>query len=155
MLITLLYVGKTKESFIKEGESEYIKKLAPFCNLNFLFLPSLGNLKGQSKESIIAKEGKIILEKISKDAYIIILDKSGRKITSEDMAKKIDFWLNLGKNIVLVIGGAFGSSPQVKQRANESLSLSEMTFTHEMARLILLEQLYRGFTILKNVPYHY
>jgi 23S rRNA (pseudouridine1915-N3)-methyltransferase len=155
MHFVLLYVGKPKELFIKEGEREYLKKLAPFCKLELIEIKSFGYLKGQSKQAIIVREGSEIIKKINNDSYVIILDKEGKKFVSEDMVKKIDFWLNLGKNIVLVIGGAFGLSVEVKKRAQEILSLSDLTFTHELARIILLEQLYRGFTIKKNVPYHY
>jgi len=155
MRISLLYVGKLKEQFIELGERVYVKKLAPFCKLDLIEVKSFGHLKGQSKQAIIDKEGAEIIKKIPKDSYVIILDKTGKKFVSEDMVKKIDFWLSTGKNIVLVIGGAFGISFEVKNMAREQLSLSDLTFTHEMARLIFLEQLYRGFTILKNVPYHY
>jgi 23S rRNA (pseudouridine1915-N3)-methyltransferase len=155
MQIFLLYVGRAKEEFIELGERIYFKKLAPFCKLDFIEVKSFGHLKGQSKQAIIDKEGVEIIKKIPQDSYVIVLDKTGEKFASEDMVKKIDFWLNTGKNIVLVIGGAFGISGAVKKMARELLSLSDLTFIHEMARLIFLEQLYRGFTIRKNIPYHY
>jgi len=155
MRITILAVGKTKQVFLQTGEGIYLKKLSPFCQISLQIINSLADIKNQTKEKIIAKEGEFIMQKIKTSAHVVSLDRTGKKINSEQVARQISTWLSLGKEIVVVIGGAFGLSEQVKKRSQVILSLSDLTFTHEMVRLIFLEQLYRGFTIIKGVPYHY
>ncbi len=155
MRITILAVGKTKQAFLQTGEGIYLKKLSPFCQISLQIISSLADIKNQTKEKIIAKEGEFIMQKIKPSAHVVSLDRTGKKINSEQVARQISTWLSLGKEIVVVIGGAFGLSEQVKKRSQVILSLSDLTFTHEMVRLIFLEQLYRGFTIIKGVPYHY
>lgn len=155
MKLTILVVGKTKQQFLQTGEGIYLKKLSPFCQVEFKIIKPLSDIKNQTKEKIINKEGEAILQKIPTDAHVVSLEKSGKRINSEQMARQIATWLLIGKEIVIVIGGAFGLSAQVKARSKVILSLSDLTFTHEMVRLIFLEQLYRGFTIVRGVPYHY
>lgn len=155
MKITILAVGKTKEQFLQTGEGIYLKKISPFCQVKMQIIKPLADIKNQNQERIVAKEGEEILKKIPATAYVISLDRTGKRINSEQMARQIETWLDMGKEIVVVIGGTFGLASAVKERSQVILSLSDLTFTHEMVRLIFLEQLYRGFTILKNVPYHY
>ena len=155
MKLTILVVGKTKQQFLQTGEGIYLKKLSPFCQVDFKIIKPWSDIKNQTKDKIIEKEGEAILKKIPTDAHVISLEKTGKRINSEQMARQIATWLQVGKEIVVVIGGAFGLAPAVKEKSRIILSLSDMTFTHEMVRLIFLEQLYRGFTILKGVPYHY
>ncbi len=155
MKLTILVVGKTKQQFLQTGEGIYLKKISPFFQVEIKTIKSLADIKNQTKDKIVVKEGELIMQKISPLSHVVSLDRTGKKINSEQMARQIATWLSLGKDITIVIGGAFGLSEQVKKRSQVILSLSDLTFTHEMVRLILLEQLYRGFTIIKGVPYHY
>ncbi len=155
MKLTILAVGKTKEKFLQIGEGIYLKKISPFCQVEIKIIRGLTDIKNQTKEKVIEKEGEEILKKIPNDAHVVSLDRTGKRINSEQMARQIETWLQIGKPVFVVIGGAFGLSSAVKARSKIILSLSDLTFTHEMVRLIFLEQLYRGFTIIKGVPYHY
>lgn len=155
MKLTILAVGKTKQQFLQTGDGIYLKKIAPFCEVNLQIIKAFSDIKNQNKNKIIDLEGEAILKKISPDAHVVSLEKTGKRINSEQMARQIATWLQVSKEIVVVIGGAFGLASAVKEKSQIILSLSDLTFTHEMVRLIFLEQLYRGFTILKGVPYHY
>ena len=146
MKITIVAIGKLKEKFLVEGVAEYFKRLRLFAKTEVREIPEC---------KTVSEEGKKLLAQIPKDSFVLVLDGSGTSLTSEDFAKKF-FDLNLHgiNNITFIIGGAFGLSEEVRKFADFRLSLSAMTFTHQMTRLILLEQIYRAFKINRGEPYH-
>ena len=147
MKITLVTVGKLKEKFLIDGVAEYLKRLRPFAKIE---------IREVAEQKSVAEEGKKILSQVPKENFIFVLDVAGEFLTSEDFAKKIsDLGLSGVSEITFVIGGAFGLSEEVKSSADFRLSFSPMTFTHQMARLVLVEQIYRAFKINRNEPYHY
>jgi 23S rRNA (pseudouridine1915-N3)-methyltransferase len=154
--ITLICVGKLSLPFIKQGAEEYQQRLKRFAPLNIIELKE--EKRGGKKADvnfIRQSEAEQILAKIPSGSYLIGLDEIGKQASSEKFAKKIEQHMNQGTaNICLIIGGAYGLTDKLRKQCNELLSLSEMTFTHQMARLFLLEQIYRGFTIIRNEPYH-
>lgn len=152
MKIKILAIGKLKQTFWKEGAAEYLKRVGFFCPAEIL---ELSEEKGNNSKIVMEKEGTRLLEKIKKENFVIILDKTGKQISSEKLAQKFSAWQTEHKEIVFVIGGAFGLAPEILKRANFVFSLSDLTFTHEQARVILLEQLYRALTIVNGKPYHY
>jgi 23S rRNA (pseudouridine1915-N3)-methyltransferase len=144
MRFRFLWVGKTKDKNWRALQDEYFARLAYFVRCDVI------ELKDSGKEI----EGKLILEKLNQSSFVCLLDVKGRSISSHDLAEKIENWQNRGlKEITFVIGGAEGVASRVVERADYSLSLSFLTFTHEMARVVMLEQLYRAFTIIKGFPY--
>jgi len=155
MRVRFIVVGKTKKDFIKMGEQFYLQRLLPFCQIEQVVVRSSSELKGQSQEKIKKKEGQKILTKVGSDDLLIAWDEKGRQFSSLELADEIEKIFDQGKKLVMVVGGAFGLSAEVKKRVDYIWSLSALTFTHEMARLLVLEQLYRAMTIIKGVPYHY
>ncbi len=156
MKLRLICVGKLSEPFLREGSDEYSNRLKRYLPFSCLELKEekAGGKKADARV-IRELEGDKILAKISPDAFVIVLDERGTGLTSEDLADLLGRHMVQGTlEIAAVIGGAYGLSDKVKQRGNLILSLSAMTFTHQMARLFLLEQLYRAFTIIRNEPYH-
>ncbi len=154
--VYLLWPGKTKEPWIKEGLDFYLKRLKNYYQVTIIETrPS--RQKGKNPEQSIKEEGRFLLEQIKKiGAECYVLDVKGREISSEGLAKLIKEKEETGqKGIVFVIGGAYGIDEEVLKKANKAISLSKMTFTHEMARLILLEQLYRAASINTGSPYHH
>ena len=156
MKITLLLVGKTAFPYIMEGISLYEKRISFYVNYNRIDIPELKGVQALSKEQIKEKEGELILKNIKPTDHLVLLDERGKTFASEDWAQHLEKHITYtGKDIVFVIGGAYGFSKSVYSRANEMLSLSKMTFSHQIIRLIFLEQLYRAFTIIKGEPYHH
>ncbi|MCH5180559.1 MAG: 23S rRNA (pseudouridine(1915)-N(3))-methyltransferase RlmH [Erysipelotrichales bacterium] len=159
MKIKLITVGKIKESFFVEAINEYIKRLKPYCCLE-IFEVSDETIAKNSNDSLDAmvkeKEGEKILSKIKENEYVILLDfKESKEYDSLDFAKHLDMLMTNGKSsLTFVIGGSLGLGENVRKRGNERLLLSKMTFTHQMTRIILLEQIYRAFKILNNETYH-
>ncbi len=156
MKLRLICVGKLSEPFLREGTNEYSNRLKRYLPFSCLELKEekAGGKKADARV-IRDLEGEKILAKISSDAFVIVLDEQGTGLTSERLADLLDRHMVQGTSeLVAVIGGAYGLSDKVRQRGNLILSLSAMTFTHQMARLFFLEQLYRGFTIIRNEPYH-
>ena len=147
MKITIVSVGKLKEKYLQDGVAEYAKRLRPFVRLE---------IREVSECRTVEEEGKKLLAQIPKDSFVFVLDVVGEFLTSENFAKKISA-LNLHgvSEISFVVGGAFGLSEEVRKASNFRLSLSPMTFTHQMARLILVEQIYRIMKINHGEPYHY
>lgn len=147
MKITLVAVGKLKEKFLIDGVAEYLKRLKPFVKFE---------IREVAEQKTVEEEGKKMLSQVPKENFLIVLDVAGEFLTSEDFAKKIaDLNLRGVSDITFLIGGAFGLSSEVKNAADFRLSFSKMTFTHQMARLILVEQIYRAFKINRGEPYHY
>lgn len=156
MKIQLICVGKTERSYLKEGESEYLKRLKHYCSFEKIEIPELKNAKKLSEDQIKTEEGKLILAKIDRSAQLILLDENGKSFSSVDFSKYLQKKFNQGgKSIVFVVGGAYGLSQEMYARANGKISLSEMTFSHQMVRLFFIEQVYRALTILKGEPYHH
>lgn len=156
MKIRLICVGKTERSYLKEGESEYLKRLQHYCTFEKIEIPELKNAKKLSKDQIKTQEGKLILAKVDHSTQMILLDETGKSFSSVDFSKFLQKKFNQGgKSIVFVVGGAYGFSDEVYTRSNGKISLSEMTFSHQMVRLFFIEQIYRALTILKGEPYHH
>ena len=156
MKIKLIVVGKTKSKFLVEGEKVYSERLKHYCKFTEFIIP---NVKNSSKLSTLVlknNEGKSLLSAINNSAEVILLDANGSSFSSFEFStflnKKL---LSTNKELVFVVGGAFGFSGEVYNRADLKLSLSKMTFSHQMIRLIFKEQLYRAFTILKGEKYHH
>lgn len=156
MKITLLTVGKTDRDWVRQGLDIYVSRLKHYIPFSMVEIPELKNVSALSKEQIKAKEGELILKNIRPADDLILLDEHGREYTSVELAKVIQEKISYtGKDMVFVIGGAYGFSPDVYSRANSRISLSKMTFSHQMVRAIFAEQLYRAFTIMKGEPYHH
>lgn len=146
MKIVIVAVGKLKEKFLADGVAEYLKRINIFAKIEIREIPECRTLED---------EGKKLLAQVDKNSWLCVLDVGGKFMSSESFAKKISE-LNLHgvSNITFIIGGAYGLSDEVRKSANFLLSLSEMTFTHQMTRLILTEQIYRAFKINRGEPYH-
>ena len=156
MKITLLLVGKTAFPYINEGIAIYEKRLSFYVNYSKVEIPELKGVSSMSQEQIKEREGELILKNIKNTDDVILLDERGSTYTSIEWAAHLQKKMNYeGKDIVFVIGGAYGFSQKVYQRANGKISLSKMTFSHQIIRVIFLEQLYRAFTIMKGEPYHH
>lgn len=156
MKIKLVCLGKTNFQFIKSGLEEYSNRLLKYLDFNIIYVPGVKASKSLSTDEQNKKEGKLILANIEKSDMVILLDEQGKEFTSIQFAKEINTYLISGKKqIVFVIGGAYGFSEEVYQIAHKKISLSKMTFSHQIVRLLFLEQLYRAFTILNNEPYHH
>lgn len=158
MIIDIIAVGKIKEKYINEGIKEYSKRLSRYANLNIIGVDdekAPENLSNKDQEIVKKKEGERIGSKISQDAYVIALSIDGKGLSSEGLADKINNLMIEGSShIAFVIGGSLGLSDEVLKRAQMKLSFSKMTFPHQLMRLILLEQVYRSFRIIRNEPYH-
>ena len=156
MKIVLLAIGKTKEQYLIEGISQYQKRLNHYTQFELLEIPNIKNANNLSDSELLRKEGELILQQLQTSDHLVLLDDKGKDFTSSKFAEKLQGWmLSSKKRLVFVVGGAYGFSEQVYQRGNEKLSLSKMTFSHQMVRLFFVEQIYRGYTILNNEPYHH
>lgn len=156
MKITLLTVGKTDKEWVKNGLDIYASRLKHYIPFSLVEIPELKNVSSLSKEQIKIREGELILKNIRPSDDLILLDERGKEYSSMELAKVIQDKISYaGKDMVFVIGGAYGFSEAVYARANSKLSLSRMTFSHQMVRIIFVEQLYRAFTIIKGEPYHH
>lgn len=155
MKIKLLCIGKTSFKFADEGIELYHSRLKHFVELEQIFIPDLKNTKNMPVEEIKKKEGISLIKNIVQGDFVCLLDENGNAFNSEGFADFIQKKMQLNiKNLVFVIGGAYGFSPEVYERADFKLTLSKMTFSHQIIRLFFLEQLYRAFTIIKGLPYH-
>lgn len=147
MKIKIVTIGKLKEKFLIDGVNEYLKRLKPFAKIEVCEIAEC---------KTVEEEGQKLLANVLRDSFLIVLDVAGEMLTSEKFAEKIaELNLHGVSDITFIIGGAFGLSDEVKRSAAFRLSFSRMTFTHQMARLILVEQIYRAFKINRNEPYHY
>jgi 23S rRNA (pseudouridine1915-N3)-methyltransferase len=153
--IKVLTIGKTKASYLQVGEEEYKKRLSFYTTLEWIILPDVSS-KGMSHELIKEKEAPLFLKHIKAEDKVWLLDEKGKTFSSLEFSRQIQKTMNAGtKTLVLVIGGAFGFHSSLYDRADAKVSLSALTFSHEMVRLFLLEQLYRAHTILKGESYHH
>ena len=156
MEICVLSVGKISTSWIKDGIELFESRIGKYIKFSVITVPDIKNAKNLSKESLKEEEGKFIMSNIIQSDYVVLMDEGGKELTSRDFASWIQKQMNSGrKRLVIIIGGPFGFSQDIYQRADFKVALSKMTFTHEMAKLILSEQLYRAMTILKGEPYHH
>ncbi len=157
MKITLLTVGKTDKDWVREGVGIYIDRLKHYINFSMVEIPELKKASALSREQIKAKEGELILKNIRPTDDVILLDEHGKEYTSMGWASVIENKISGGsaRDIMFVIGGAYGFSKDVYDRSNSMISLSRMTFSHQMVRAIFTEQLYRAFTIIRGEPYHH
>lgn len=156
MGITLLTVGKTDVRWVMDGLDLYVSRLKHYVQFTLNEIPQLKNVSALTQEQIRQREGELILRGLKPSDEVILLDERGREYRSVEFASMLeDKMSRSGRNIVFVIGGAYGFSDAVYKRSNGMLSLSRMTFSHQMVRIIFVEQLYRAFTILKGEPYHH
>ena len=156
--IRIVAVGKIKEKYLTEGIAEFVKRLGPLCKLEIIEVEEARmpeNASAAEKEKALAEEGRRLLKQVPVASHLIVLDVAGRGCSSEELAVRIESLGTAGQgDITFLIGGAFGLSTEVLATAQERLSFSRMTFTHQMIRLLLLEQIYRAFKILRGEPYH-
>ncbi len=156
MKIKIIAIGKTEEKYLKEGISIYLNKLKHYIDIEFIEIPDLKYKKGISKKEQKTKEGLLILNKLESSERLVLLDERGKNFTSVQFSEFIQQQMNTSiKRVTFVIGGPYGFSDELYQKEHILLSLSSMTFSHQMIRLFFLEQLYRGFTILNKEPYHH
>lgn len=156
MKITLLSIGKTEDAYIREGIDKYLKRLKHYTKLELVDLPELKNTKALTQDQQKVKEAEMILKKTTNTDFLILLDEKGMEFSSSQFASYLDKKaISSIASIVFVIGGPYGFDASVYQRANDKLSLSRMTFSHQMVRLFFVEQLYRAHTIIKGEPYHH
>lgn len=151
----MLTVGKTDAGWVREGLETYSSRLSHYVPFSVNEIPELKNASSLSKAQVKEKEGELILSRVTAKDTVILLDEKGKEYSSSEFAKEVEKLISGGKNIVFVIGGAFGFSDAIYARSDGKVSLSRMTFTHQMVRAIFVEQLYRAFTIIKGEPYHH
>lgn len=156
MQIKLIAIGKTDDKQLIQLIEHYQKRLKHYIKFQIEIIPDIKNVKNLSEKQQKEKEGELILKKISATDALVLLDESGKQFTSVGFSDYLQKKMNTGiKQLVFVIGGPYGFSEAVYQKSKEKISLSKMTFSHQMIRLFMVEQIYRGFTILKNEPYHH
>ncbi|WP_088104578.1 23S rRNA (pseudouridine(1915)-N(3))-methyltransferase RlmH [Halalkalibacter urbisdiaboli] len=158
MNISIITVGKLKEKYLKQGITEYTKRLSAYAKMDIIEVPdekAPENLSEADMQQIKQKEGERILSKIGADTHVIALAIEGNMLTSEQLAANLDKLATYGKSkVAFIIGGSLGLSDEVMKRADDTLSFSKMTFPHQLMRLVLLEQVYRAFRINRGEPYH-
>ena len=156
MKVQFWVIGKTTDLYLLTGIDDYNKRLTRYCNYEYLELPPARIGKNATPKETQNKEGTAVLEKLEKSDFLIVLDEKGKEFTSTQFGDYLAKHQMIGtKRIIFLIGGAYGFSPSIYDRANAKIALSKMTFTHQMVRLLFTEQLYRGFTILKGEKYHH
>ena len=155
MKITLLLLGKTSDTRLQSLIEDYRQRLTHYVPFELVVIPDVKNAKSLTQEQLKAAEGEAILSRLTPAMDVILLDEHGREFRSIEYAEWLQKKMGAGKDLVLIIGGAYGFSPAVYARANGKLSLSQMTFSHQMIRIMAIEQLYRAMTILRGEPYHH
>ena len=156
MKITLAVIGKTETGFVRQGIDEYVKRLRHYVAFDIQYIGDVRNTRNMSEAQQKSAEGKVLLAALETSDHVVLLDEHGTERTSMDYSQWLQRRLSSGcKRLVFVVGGPYGFSQEVYDRANEKISLSKMTFPHELVRLVFVEQLYRAFTILKHEPYHH
>jgi 23S rRNA (pseudouridine1915-N3)-methyltransferase len=156
MKITLLTIGKTEDTYLREGIDKYLSRLKHYIKFEIIEIPELKNTKALSEPQQKAKEAELIFKNTATTDHLILLDENGQELTSVKFAHLLNKKMVASvQNLVFVIGGPYGFDETVYKRANDKLSLSQMTFSHQMVRLFFAEQVYRAFTILKGEPYHH
>ncbi|WP_028298458.1 23S rRNA (pseudouridine(1915)-N(3))-methyltransferase RlmH [Olivibacter sitiensis] len=156
MKITLLCIGKTDESFVETGVQKYIKRIKHYIGFSLQVIPDIKNSKNLNQAQQKNKEAELILKQIGNSDFVVLLDEKGKELRSVEFADYLNKHLiGSTQHLVAVIGGPYGFDDKLYQRANAKLSLSKMTFSHQMIRLFFVEQTYRAFSILKGEPYHH
>jgi 23S rRNA (pseudouridine1915-N3)-methyltransferase len=155
MTTTLLFVGKTTDAHIEALCQEYLKRLTHYLPVKVQVIPELRNTKAMTPDQQKQSEGELILRAVPQSAELILLDEHGKEYRSIEFAQQIQKKMSSGRDIFFAIGGPYGFSQAVYTRANSQISLSQMTFSHQMVRLFLIEQIYRAMTILRGEPYHH
>mgnify|MGYP002712357732 FL=1 len=155
MRINLICIGKTDDKEIVSLMKYYLPRLPKHWNFELMEIPDVKNAKNLTPDQLKKEEAKLFQNNIDASDLVIILDEKGKQFTSREFSEKIDNWMGSSvKKVNILIGGAYGFSDEIYSRANEKISLSKMTFTHQMIRLFFLEQIYRAATILQGKPYH-
>ena len=155
MNIVLLVIGKTNENYLLDALLKYQKRLKHYIRFEIFEIPYIKNIKKKSSYELKKKEGELILKHVKSTDHLVLLDEKGKDFTSVEFADKLQAWMLSGKKrLVFVCGGAYGVSDEIYKKQYEKLSLSKMTFSHQMARVFFIEQVYRAYTILNNEPYH-
>ena len=155
MNIKLIVVSKTDVPYLQTGIDEYVGRLKHYCDFELVVVPALKNVGKMSPDEVKEREGVLILKQLEKVDCVVLLDEHGREYTSVGFSEYLQKQMNGGvRTLAFVVGGAFGFSPAVYAAAHSKISLSQMTFNHQMVRLFFLEQLYRAFTILRHEKYH-
>ena len=156
MKLKLIFVGKTEDDYLIKGCAIYEKRLENYLPTEVTVIPALKNAKNMRFDQQKQKEGELIMKQLENADFVVLMDEKGKEFRSVEFANFFQQKMNSGiKNLVLIIGGPYGLSPDVYARANQKVALSKMTFSHQMIRLLLIEQCYRAFSILKNEPYHH
>lgn len=156
MKITLIAVGKTEDKYLIEGIEKYLNRLKHYINFNLLVIPDIKNTKSLTEAQQKSKEAELINKQINNSDVVVLLDENGKKYSSVDFSSYLNKqMIGSVQHLVFIIGGPYGFDESIYKRSNASVSLSAMTFSHQMIRLFFVEQLYRAFTILKNEPYHH
>ena len=155
MKIEAWFIGKTFPAYLQIGLDDYAGRIKKYVPFETVIIPDIKDAGSYAARDRLLKEGEKVLQKIFPQDYLILLDEGGKEFSSEQFSQFIEKELNKSyKKLIFLVGGSFGFSPELQQRANLKISLSKMTFSHQMVRLFFLEQIYRGFTILNNEPYH-
>lgn len=155
MRINLVCMGKTDDREITRLVQYYQNRLPKYWNFEISEIPDIKNARSLTPELLKKEEAKVLLQHIDNGDLVILLDENGKQFTSWEFASKIDQWMTSSvKKVLIIIGGAYGFAPEIYARANEKMSLSKMTFTHQMIRLFVVEQIYRADQILQGKPYH-
>jgi len=155
MKTILLLVGKTQNKNFQAGISDYSERITHYMPFEIRVIPELKNTRNLNEEQQKVREGELILKELQPADTVVLMDEHGKELRSIELARWLQGKQNISRRLVFVIGGPYGFSPDVYARANEQLSLSKMTFSHQMVRLIMVEQLYRACTIIKGEPYHH
>ncbi|MBC8756813.1 23S rRNA (pseudouridine(1915)-N(3))-methyltransferase RlmH [Kordia sp. YSTF-M3] len=156
MNIKVLAIGRTDDKQLQQLIDQYVKRLSHYVKFDLEVIPDLKNTKNLSEAQQKEKEGELILKKLSPTDVLVLLDENGKQFTSIDFSSYLQKRMNAGiKTLVFVIGGPYGFSETVYAKAQGKISVSKMTFSHQMVRLFVVEQIYRAFTILRNEPYHH
>lgn len=155
MKLTLILVGKTDGKLYAEAIDDYAKRISHYTPFNIKVIPDLKNSKSLSKKQQKEKEGELILKNIEDKAFVVLLDEHGKEMRSVEFAAWLDNKQQTVRNLTFVVGGPYGFSKAVYDRADGKISLSRMTFSHQMVRLVFTEQIYRACTIIRNEPYHH
>ena len=154
MLISIISVGEKMPQWLNTGFAEYQKRLSQEIKVNLIEVPAIRRTKSVNTDTILGQECERINQAIPKDNHIIALERTGKMISTMELADKCQNWMNNGQNVSVLIGGPEGLSESCLARVNEKMSFSELTFPHPIVRLLLIEQIYRAYTILNNHPYH-
>jgi 23S rRNA (pseudouridine1915-N3)-methyltransferase len=156
MKITLIAIGKTDDTYIIEGINKYLKRIKHYIKFDIVIIPDIKKTKNLSEEEQKSKEGELFLKQLQSQDVVVLLDEKGTEISSTHFADFLNKkMIGSVQNLVFLIGGPYGFDASISKRANHKISLSRMTFSHQMVRLFFVEQIYRAYTILKGEPYHH